>query len=232
MKRVMYLSIIAILLLSLIVLAYTASTQIAHAQANSTAISFPDFNFAAAGDWGCSSNTNNTIHSMQSKNPELVLGLGDYSYKNTAGCWLQMIDPIDEKMKIIIGSHESEPLSLLNQYMNHFNLTKQYYSFDYQNVHFIAISTELPWTKSSAQYKFVKDDLLKTSIDPNIGWIVIFYHVLHILHRQLNTQRVHYGIHIIHYLIGIMLIMYCMHIKIILNVLTLSGLMVIVRPIQ
>jgi hypothetical protein len=115
---------------------------------------------------------------MQSKNPELVLGLGDFSYKNTAGCWLQMVDPIDEKMKIIIGNHESEPLSLLNQYMSHFNLTKQYYSFDYQNVHFIAMSTELPWTKSSAQYKFVKDDLLKASIDPNIDWIVVFYHDL------------------------------------------------------
>jgi hypothetical protein len=89
-----------------------------------------------------------------------------------------MIDPIDEKMKIIIGGHDSEPLSLLNQYMSHFNLTKQYYSFDYQNVHFIAMSTELPWTKSSAQYKFVKDDLLKASIDPNIDWIVVFYHDL------------------------------------------------------
>ena len=178
MKRVMSLVIMAILLLSAIVLAYTASTQIAHAQANSTAISFPDFNFAAAGDWGCSSNTNNTIHSMQSKNLELVLGLGDFSYKNTAGCWLQMIDPIDEKMKIIIGGHDSEPLSLLSQYMNHFNLTKQYYSFDYQNVHFIAMSTELPWTKSSSQYKFVKDDLLKASIDTNIDWIVVIYHDL------------------------------------------------------
>jgi hypothetical protein len=146
--------------------------------ASSSTPSFSNFNFAAAGDWGCSSNTNNTIHSMQSKNPELVLGLGDFSYKNTAGCWLQMVDPIDEKMKIIIGNHESEPLSLLNQYMSHFNLTKQYYSFDYQNVHFIAMSTELSWDKSSSQYKFVKDDLLKASIDPNIDWIVVFYHDL------------------------------------------------------
>ena len=135
-----------------------------------------DFNFAAAGDWGCNSNTNKTVMNMQGKNPELVLGLGDYSYRNTAGCWLQMIDPIDEKMKIIIGNHESEPLSLLKRYMSHFNLTKQYYSFDYQNLHFIAMSTELPWTKSSAQYKFVKEDLLKASIDPNIDWIIVFYH--------------------------------------------------------
>jgi hypothetical protein len=175
MKRIMSLSIMAILL-SVIVLAHTASTQIAHTQTYSTALTLSDFNFAAAGDWGCNSNTNKTVISMQSKNPELVLGLGDYSYKNTAACWLQMIDPIDEKTKIVIGNHESEPLSLLNRYMSHFNLTKQYYSFDYQNVHFIAMSTELPWDKSSAQYKFVKEDLLKTSIDANINWIVVFYH--------------------------------------------------------
>ena len=167
-----------LVLLLVIVPAHPASTHMAHAQANSTAISFPDFNFAATGDWGCSSNTNKTIISLQSKNPELVLGLGDYAYKNTADCWLEMIDPIDEKMKIIIGGHDSEPLSLLNQYMSHFNLTKQYYSFDYQNVHFIAMSTELPWTKSSSQYKFVKDDLAKAFIDPNIDWIVVIYHDL------------------------------------------------------
>jgi hypothetical protein len=168
----------ATLFLLIIVLIYTTSTEIIHAQTNSMAAILPDFNFAAAGDWGCNSNTNKTINSMESKNPELVLGLGDYSYRNTAGCWLQMADSIDEKMKIIIGSHDSEPLSLLNQYMSHFNLTKQYYSFDYQKVHFIAMSTELPWTKVSAQYKFVKDDLLKASIDPNIDWIVVLYHDL------------------------------------------------------
>jgi Calcineurin-like phosphoesterase len=178
MKNVVVLPVTGILLLSVTVLIHTESTHIAHAQTNNNtaAATLPDFNFAAAGDWGCNSNTNKTIISMQSKNPELVLGLGDYSYKNTAGCWLQIIDPIDEKMKIIIGGHDSESLSLLNQYLSHFGLTKQYYSFDYQNVHFIAMSTELPWTKSSAQYKFVKDDLLKASIDPNIDWIVVFYH--------------------------------------------------------
>ena len=77
MKRIMSLSIMAILLLSVTVFAHTASAQIAHTQTNSTALTLPDFNFAAAGDWGCNSNTNKTISSMQSKNPELVLGLGD-----------------------------------------------------------------------------------------------------------------------------------------------------------
>ena len=62
MRKLMALFVTTILVLLLVIVpAHAASTHMAHAQANSTAISFPDFSFAAAGDWGCSSNTNNTI---------------------------------------------------------------------------------------------------------------------------------------------------------------------------
>lgn len=57
-----------------------------------------------------------------------------------------IVNLVDEKMKISIGNHEDEynsntSLSLLNQYMYHFGLTKQYYSFNYQNIHFVVMST-------------------------------------------------------------------------------------------
>ena len=39
---------------------------------------------------------------------ELVLGLGDYSYEADADCWLDTISPINNKMKISIGNHDSE----------------------------------------------------------------------------------------------------------------------------
>jgi hypothetical protein len=35
---------------------------------------------------------------MVNKNPELVLGLGDYSYEDTADCWLEIIAPLDDKV--------------------------------------------------------------------------------------------------------------------------------------
>ena len=47
-----------------------------------------DFNFAAAGDFGCSENAKNTIKNMEDSNPELVLPLGDLSYQSTANCWV------------------------------------------------------------------------------------------------------------------------------------------------
>ena len=36
-----------------------------------------DFNFVAAGDFGCSGKANKTITVMKSTNPEIVLALGD-----------------------------------------------------------------------------------------------------------------------------------------------------------
>ena len=127
-----------------------------------------DFNFAAAGDWGCTDDTTETVNNIIDKNPELVLGLGDYSYEDSADCWLDIIQPIDNIMKISIGNHEVEEESILAEYMNHFGLTSQYYSFDYQNVHFIALATESEYLdmsedKAKEQLAFVTRDLEKPS---------------------------------------------------------------------
>jgi hypothetical protein len=140
--------------------------------------SLSDFNFAAAGDWACErTHTVNTVNGITNKAPELVLGLGDYSYEDTADCWLEIIAPLDDKMKIAIGNHEVEATQLLNQYMSHFNLTKQFYSFNYQNVHFTVISTELENGREEIeQYEFVNTDLASAASDPNIDWIVVYYH--------------------------------------------------------
>ena len=153
--------------------------SIIYAAAASTLSS--DFNFAAAGDWACTSDTTDTVNNILGKNPELVLGLGDYSYEDTADCWFDIIQPINNIMKIAIGNHEIEEESILTQYMNHFGLTSQYYSFDYQNVHFIALATESEYLdmstdKAKEQLAFVKSDLEKASTNPNIDWIIPFFH--------------------------------------------------------
>ena len=145
-----------------------------------------DFNFAAVGDWGCNSNTRNIVNVIVDKNPEIVLGLGDYSYNFTADCWLNIVNPIIGKMKIAIGNHEhvSYPSMygnirssyLLNQYLTRFGLEKEYYSFNFQNVHFAVMSTEVPFRIGSEQYNFITNDLKSTSTNPNIKWIVVIFH--------------------------------------------------------
>ena len=75
---------------------------------------------SAAGDWACTSDITDTVNNILDKNPELVLGLGDYSYEDTADCWLEIVEPIDNIMKIAIGNHEiEEGESILSQYMEH-----------------------------------------------------------------------------------------------------------------
>jgi hypothetical protein len=136
-----------------------------------------NFNFAAAGDWACTSHTTDTVNNIVDKVPELVLGPGDLSYEDTVDCWLEIVEPIDDNMKIAIGNHEvEEGEPKLTQYMEHFGLTEQYYSFDYQNVHFTVMSDYLPYEAGSEQYTFVQNDLAKAAADPNIDWIVIVHH--------------------------------------------------------
>jgi predicted phosphodiesterase len=132
------------------------------------------YNVSAAGDWGCNDNAKNTLNSIINKNPERILGLGDYSYQSTADCWLAIVDQIDEKMRLSIGNHDDMSSSLLNQYMTHFSLSKQYYSFNYQNTHFVVLSTEQ--TSSSAQYDFVRSDLARASSNSNVDWIIVYMH--------------------------------------------------------
>jgi hypothetical protein len=79
-------------------------------------------------------------------------------------------------MKIAIGNQEVEMESKFAQYMEHFNLTSQYYSFDYQNVHFTVMSDYVPDEIGSEQYRFVQNDLAKAAADPNIDWIIVVHH--------------------------------------------------------
>ena len=139
------------------------------------------FNFAVAGDWGCTADTSTTVMNIQNKHPELVLALGDLSYEKTGDCWLDETSSINNKLKIIMGNHDygnkkGDPTLLQAQYKNHFGLSNTYYSFDYHNVHFIAMDSNLPYTIDSPQYSFVKRDLISTSQNPNIKWIIVYFH--------------------------------------------------------
>lgn len=92
--------------------------------------------------------------------------MGDYSYQIA-------IKPIDKKVKINIGNHESSPKYGLNQYMKSFGLSKQYYSFDlvlqghihnYQRTYPIQYNSKKPTspivtTKSTSNYNNPKGEV-------------------------------------------------------------------------
>ena len=134
------------------------------------------FNIVAVGDWDCTSETEDTVDNIIKQDPEFVLALGDLSYNGKAKCWLKLIEPIADKTKIVIGNHEVDSSKLLKDYMDYFELEEQYYSFNYGNVHFIVLSTEMDFDDDSEQYQFAVDDLEKYSNDTSIDWIVASFH--------------------------------------------------------
>ena len=140
-------------------------------------LALDDYNIVAVGDFSCSEDAKNTVMNIKKTDPEIVLGLGDYSYEKSATCWKDIVGGIDpQKMKISFGNHEFEDKSLVKQYMDYTNLDKQYYSFDYKNVHFISMATEIPYEQGSEQFEFVHNDLMKTKTNPSIDWIIVYFH--------------------------------------------------------
>ena len=132
------------------------------------------FNFAAVGDFGCSSNAEKTVDNVQKNKPELVLPLGDLSYQKSANCWFDMMAPLKNKIFTTLGYHDvNDGQAKIDQYYKSFELDKPYYSFDYGKVHFIVMASESNFEKSSEQYNFVTQDLEETSKKKDVNWIIV-----------------------------------------------------------
>jgi hypothetical protein len=134
------------------------------------------FNFVAVGDFDCNGDAEDTVENIIDQDPEIVLALGDFSYSGDADCWFELIEPIADKTKIVIGNHEVDSDKLTKDYLDFFGLQEQYYSFNYKNMHFLALSTETDYDDDSEQYLFAIQELEKYSKDPFIDWIIVFYH--------------------------------------------------------
>jgi hypothetical protein len=140
-------------------------------------IIYADSTFTAAGDWGCTSNTDATVTNMVNKNPVRVFGLGDYSYQSTGSCFFTKVNSIDEKMDIAIGNHEDDNDEGFSGYMSQFGLSQTYYSYTTDGVHVLVMDTDRnSYASGSAQRTFVQNDLQAASANPAVKWIVVYLH--------------------------------------------------------
>lgn len=160
------------LLLSALVVSVTEQGNLSMVKAQNNA---GNFNFVAAGDWGCGKDAHNTFGMMKTMEPELYLALGDYSYEPSLGCWFNIVESAGSSLRVVVGNHDAEG-SLVHTLMNKFNLAKQYYSFDYHNAHFLALSSELDSGEDPGQFKFAREDLGMAKSNPNIDWIIVYFH--------------------------------------------------------
>jgi predicted phosphodiesterase len=137
-----------------------------------------DFNIAAAGDWGCDSATEDTVDNIITKSPEVVIGLGDNAYEPDVDCWFDIVQPIDDIMKNVIGNHDIED-GHLDEILEHYNddyQSEQYYAFSHENVRIIVMSTEVDYNAGSAQHSFVESELEDAAADSSVDWIIVAMH--------------------------------------------------------
>ena len=107
----------------------------------------------AAGDFGCRPVAQNNIKQIEMQKPDIFLVLGDLSYEPSMDCWYIMTKELDSKIKIAIGNHEDEEeklkggsKELKDSLLKHYDLPNSYYSFDYGNVHFLVLDTQLEFS--------------------------------------------------------------------------------------
>ncbi|MFB5600587.1 MAG: metallophosphoesterase [Nitrososphaeraceae archaeon] len=155
-----------------LILAILIISEVEHAYSSSNS----EFNLAFVGDWGCTEDTKKTVESIQSHDPEIVFSLGDTSYGLDINCWLDIVDPISSNMKAVIGNHDVIVPNILYQYMDKFNITNQYYSFDEGSLHFLIMSSEFLYRPDSEQFKFIESDLINNSKNPKTKWTIVLSH--------------------------------------------------------
>src|SRR5215203_7390605 len=130
-----------------------------------------DFNIIVTADVGCSIRAQENIKNIDKLDPELFLVAGDLSYKKTPDCWFNMTKSLDSKTKIAIGNHddyEEEGMKgekLKKSLMDHYNLDKPYYSFDYQNVHVLVMDTQLEMSVDTLESTAIVNETTTTTTD-------------------------------------------------------------------
>ena len=144
-----------------------------------------ELDFVVAGDYGCDSKTRQTIKDMVEQNTDLAFALGDLSEVKNPNCFFDIVSKLDnkDKFKIALGesdtdSNEVRSSSRFSDFVRHFDLESPFYSFDYKNVHFLAMSTGksafIPYAPGSAQYEFINVDLSRAANNTNVDWIIVY----------------------------------------------------------
>ena len=116
-------------------------------------------NVVAVSDFGINQNSIDTLNNIQSVNPEIILFPGDLGQSNFNE-WKNLTKSIDlTNVHVTLG--DADENEFRQEFLDYHNLTQNYYSFDYENIHFLAISTETVknFSDDRIQIEFIRKDL-------------------------------------------------------------------------
>ena len=138
-------------------------------------------NIAVAADFGVTKNSVKTLENMHSSNPEVILIPGDLSY-STAKEWIEFAEFMG-KTNIYIAFGDAELMEEREKLLEYYGLNNNYYSFDYENVHFLSIDTtdeKNEWgiiSDDKMQLNFIRTDLSHAYNDPEIDFTIVIMHL-------------------------------------------------------
>ena len=143
-----------------------------------------DFSFAVIGDMGVTYAAQQNLAQMMAYDPSFTLHTGDLGYANGLqliwDSWFEQIAPLASQSLYMPspGNHEYEDSFELSSYLGRFALpnNEYWYSFDWGNTHVVSLDTESPYTAGSDQLVWLEGDLATASSDPDIDWIIVFFH--------------------------------------------------------
>lgn len=146
-----------------------------------------DYLMAVAGDFDCEDATDKNIDMIIDKNPDDLLFLGDSSYDDdSASCFINNLKRLTNiyprNIHITLGNHDDEEDAseeVKNDLVNTFGIPKEgYHAFVKENIKVIVAynTTEASYGNTSAQYKFIENELKKGESDPAVIWMIVSYH--------------------------------------------------------
>jgi hypothetical protein len=149
-----------------------------------------EINFVFAGDFGINKISLNTLNNIKSVKPEIILFTGDLG-QTTYDEWAGLSSVMkDENIYTLLGDAEDE-IENGEKYLKHYGLKNDYYSFNFENIHFLGISTKIGNISDDyKQLEFIKNDLERNYHDSETDWTIVFMHMPMYVSRDLDQEFV------------------------------------------
>lgn len=135
------------------------------------------FVFAAYGDQGVTTDAGVTARRVLEAAPAFTIVAGDIAY-DSWDAWFNIMEPVSSTRPTMtsLGNHD-DPATVLERF--DYPNNERWYSFDYGNVHFIALETgydAATTTQNPEQLAWLENDLKAASADPSRVWTVVHFH--------------------------------------------------------
>ncbi len=144
-------------------------------------------NFVLGGDFGINENSEFILNKMKTVEPEIIILTGDLG-QSTFEEWKEMTESMDlSNVYVTLG--DAEENEFRQEYLDYHNLEKNYYSFDYENIHFLAVSTETRnnFSNDKIQIEFIENDLKSNMKNTSTDWTIVFMH--HPMYSSIDVEK-------------------------------------------